>query len=492
MAKLGTRRGPWATIPVLEKTELVTILDRKKLASSVDGVNNIVLNPISSWSTGTLFIVGDIAVANGLLYECTVEHTSGASIGSDAANWQLVSKPGTVVVADIPARDAITGLDLFTGLAAYVVDASADGTVDSGAALYVYNSGWVKISEFESLDITINDAAEGTKGIAELATQGEVTTGTNDTKMVTPLKLRTEIGDSSTLATTATTLVTAVNELHSEIDDIAVDEFATRTDSNISATGLASDHLVRLNATGAGASQTYTLPAISGVNDGKVIWVVGLGTDTYNATIAPDGSDTILGGNLTLSSDGHVIALVANLVNTQWEVLVEKGAAVVAGVQNNFAATTDPTNTNDSGEGYEVGSVWVNTTTSESFRCTDATASSAVWEKSTLTADELPSSRSVLEYNSASGDFTLAATVKLVVLTMAGTDNVNITLNPAAQYPDIIKVRRLGTGTGTITITPNGSEDIDGVTGALVDPSELQNAPGLILMEPISGGFILG
>lgn len=58
------------------------------------------------------------------------------------------------VVADITARDALTPA---TGDTAWVTDASADGTVDSGAAQYVWDgSAWVKISEAESMDITIN------------------------------------------------------------------------------------------------------------------------------------------------------------------------------------------------------------------------------------------------------------------------------------------------------------------------------------------------
>lgn len=63
------------------------------------------------------------------------------------------------VVADIVARDAQTGAS--NGDLTYVVDASADGTVDSGAALYVWDgSAYQKISEFESLDV-VSDLAVG-------------------------------------------------------------------------------------------------------------------------------------------------------------------------------------------------------------------------------------------------------------------------------------------------------------------------------------------
>ena len=61
-----------------------------------------------------------------------------------------------IVVADIPARDALT--DLTVGQLILVIDASDDETVTSGAATYVYRSGptFTKISEAESMDVVLN------------------------------------------------------------------------------------------------------------------------------------------------------------------------------------------------------------------------------------------------------------------------------------------------------------------------------------------------
>lgn len=46
---------------------------------------------------------------------------------------------------------------------------------------------------------------------------------------------------------------------------------------------------------------------------------------------------------------------------------------------NNFSATTNPAVTDDSGDGYSVGSIWVNVTLDIAYICTDATAGAAVW-----------------------------------------------------------------------------------------------------------------
>jgi len=58
------------------------------------------------------------------------------------------------VVVDIAARNALSA---FSGLHALVLDATADATVDSGGAEYVYDgTAWQKISEFNDLDLIIN------------------------------------------------------------------------------------------------------------------------------------------------------------------------------------------------------------------------------------------------------------------------------------------------------------------------------------------------
>ena len=56
---------------------------------------------------------------------------------------------------DIAGRDALT--DLTVGSICYVTDASADSTVDSGAASYIWDgTTWKKLTEFESLDVILD------------------------------------------------------------------------------------------------------------------------------------------------------------------------------------------------------------------------------------------------------------------------------------------------------------------------------------------------
>jgi lipoprotein-anchoring transpeptidase ErfK/SrfK len=64
------------------------------------------------------------------------------------------------------------------------------------------------------------------------------------------------------------------------------------------------------------------------------------------------------------------------------------GGSGGSSLQNNYVATTAPSATDDTTAGYEVGSVWIDVTGDEAYRCVDATEASAVWVKTTLSSDE--------------------------------------------------------------------------------------------------------
>ena len=72
------------------------------------------------------------------------------------------------VVADITARNAIE--PKYNGLYALVLDATGDVTVGSGAASYIYNaSAWIKVHEYESLDLSFTWAALQNKPSSSVA-----------------------------------------------------------------------------------------------------------------------------------------------------------------------------------------------------------------------------------------------------------------------------------------------------------------------------------
>lgn len=90
--------------------------------------------------------------------------------------------------------------------------------------------------------------------------------------------------------------------------------------------------------------------------------------------------------------------------------------------KSNWAATADPTASDDStsSKNYQVGSLWLNTTTGALFVCTDATASSAEWiglpagffglSGSTTTTGTTPSTITIIDSEDFPSDVVLGFT----------------------------------------------------------------------------------
>lgn len=73
-----------------------------------------------------------------------------------------------------------------------------------------------------------------------------------------------------------------------------------------------------------------------------------------------------------------------------------------SGLKNNFAGTTAPLVTNDSSQGYAIGSRWIDIANDESYICLDATTGSAVWSKTTVgVISEIANLQSTLDGKSA-------------------------------------------------------------------------------------------
>jgi hypothetical protein len=109
----------------------------------------------------SLYVVAPAGTPN--YFELYVVNSSGVvrRMPTDAdittkINTALAGANELQVVADIAARNALTPV---TNVQVLVKNATADPLVNSGAATYVYEfatTTWTKISEFESLDVTLN------------------------------------------------------------------------------------------------------------------------------------------------------------------------------------------------------------------------------------------------------------------------------------------------------------------------------------------------
>lgn len=96
-----------------------------------------------------------------------------------------------------------------------------------------------------------------------------------------------------------------------------------------------------------------------------------------DATIAFDGTDGAfkIGPTIGDIADAEANAAIATAAAAAAQ------AAVATVALNNYTATTAPTVNDDSGDGYSVGSVWVDVNTDLSYELVDATLGAAVWKE---------------------------------------------------------------------------------------------------------------
>lgn len=101
----------------------------------------------------------------------SVRHIISKSDITSMVNSALAGLDTVQVVADITARDAMAPT---TNVQVLVLDATADATVASGAATYIYDADtttWHKISEAESMDVVLqwaNIVGAPTSAVADI------------------------------------------------------------------------------------------------------------------------------------------------------------------------------------------------------------------------------------------------------------------------------------------------------------------------------------
>lgn len=121
------------------------------------------------------------------------------------------------------------------------------------------------------------------------------------------------------------------------------------------------------------------------------VYVVSTAGDFFGAPITPNSLLIALVNDPSSAAGWQIVPAVvpytANEIKVLYENLADTNAFsdadkakldLLVGT-NKFDATVDPVATDDSSANYQIGSVWVNTTTDEAFTCVDATAGAAVW-----------------------------------------------------------------------------------------------------------------
>lgn len=150
--------------------------------------------------------------------------------------------------------------------------------------------------------------------------------------------------------------------------------------------------------------------------------------------------------------------------------------------KDNFAGTTAPVVSNDSTQGYSVGSRWVNTVADESYICVDASTGAAVWSQTTVgTIAEVAGLQAALDAKAASttvtahtGSVANPHGVTKAQVGLGSADNTTDALKPISTATATALAGKAGTAVATTTVAglmaAADKTKLDGVaTGAEVN-----------------------
>jgi hypothetical protein len=82
---------------------------------------------------------------------------------------------------------------------------------------------------------------------------------------------------------------------------------------------------------------------------------------------------------ITQVADGTLTNEQALSALATGEMIVTTSTGEITSIKYNIAASAAPTVNDDSGDGYVVGSLWIDTTNDKIYRCTDNSSGAAVW-----------------------------------------------------------------------------------------------------------------
>ncbi len=156
-------------------------------------------------------------------------------------------------------------------------------------------------------------------------------------------------------------------------------EVTTSTDCNI--TGLLKGTGTKVAQAGAGDIPAHAASHTNGTDDIQTATAAQKGVMSAAAMAKLDGIETA--ADVTDATNVAASGAVMDGDFTANGAMERTGAGTYTTILNKRDATTAPVKTNDTTEGYAVGSRWVDVTNDKEYVCLDATVGAAVWTETT-------------------------------------------------------------------------------------------------------------
>lgn len=151
-------------------------------------------------------------------------------------------------------------------------------------------------------------------------------------------------------------------------------------------------------------------------------------------------------------------------------VLNQGGTSAVTAILNNYTATAAPTVDDDSGDGYSVGSAWIDVTADKAYICLGATVGAAVWEE--IGGSGLAGGVWLIH----STTITIYATITLAVADYAAGDTIMILPGTYSEnFTFTSAITLIGTDRDTCIITSTATATIATRADVTLENLTIQN-----------------
>jgi hypothetical protein len=425
-------------------------------------LNNDSSSSAYTFSNDTSLRVGHQPSGSGITNIMTVESTG------DATFLGKVSTPEVCLAGDCKTAWPVAGSSGVTSLGAQTGSTQTFAVGTTGTAPGVASS-----SDTHTFNIPMAATAGVTAGLISKAEFDSFNSKGDITAVVTNSGSAL-IGGAANGASTLSVVVDgasleiATNTIQVKNSGITNAKLATGIDaSKITAgnlptaridTGVGANQLVKLDGSSRlpsiDGSLLTNLPVAGSVLSG---FVAGSNTAVNNSDNVEEAIEKLQGQVSTrvpssLTINGN--ALSGNIALTKSDI----GLSNIVNIKDNFAATVAPTVSNDSGEGYSIGSRWIDVSADSIYICTDGAVGAAIWKEVSNLVSSGGSSKS-LEVKT--GNFTITASDSSKVFILNNVADSVVTLPSAAIVGVNFAVSFKHNTLFPVSIQADGAETID-------------------------------
>ena len=252
--------------------QLATKVNKLSSAPSAGTYTKVTINADGLVTTGANLAASDIPDISST-YVTTARIGAANGVAGLDGDGKVPSSQLPSYVDDVVDTYIVSGATALSSGWLSLTDGGSALTPETGKIYVVLTDGEYKNKTYRWSGTTYveissapGQATESTAGIAEIATQGDCTTGTNDTKIVTPLKMATytsgmakafHVNNTALTASSGVCTWSITNSLGSKYVQVHVYEESTGDEVMTSVTTGASTITVKINSSSDIAANTY-------------------------------------------------------------------------------------------------------------------------------------------------------------------------------------------------------------------------------------------